>query len=662
MNVFTSFNQHTIINDHKATWHLSIFMPNNRELLFSIICGAALLTGFLMEITGQSWYLPVYLFAYFFGSYFMLIDIWNSLTKGKFEIDFLMFAAAIGAGILHRWSEGALLLFLFSMGHALEHFALDKAHRSIAALAQLAPKTALIKNNDDILEVAIEELKVGDIVVVHPNTKIAADGLVIKGSSAVDQSNITGESMPVEKMPLIGDDDKDNSSHRVFSGTLNGQGYLEIRVTRTTNNTTLSQLIRLVNEAKEQESPTQLFTKKIEKVYVPAVLTFVVALNFAFLFLDESFSQSFYRAITVLVVASPCALVLSTPSAVLSGIARAANKGILMKGGKPLEQLGKLKAIAFDKTGTLTKGQPGITDVITLNGHDKEDLLAYVVAIEKHSDHPLAKALVKAGANMYNGAKLPDVQNFKSITGKGVAGEIENRSLLVGNREIFQSPEDAEEIKRLTPQLEVLEQQGKTNILIKLGKEFIGIVSMMDLPREESLLVVKTLKSMGLKRIIMLSGDHQKVADSIGRQVGITESWGNLLPEQKAKAIQKIKQEETHVAMVGDGVNDAPAMAYSTVGIAMGAAGSDVALETADVALMSDKIGQLPFAIGLSQSTRKIILQNLIISMGVIVVMIPLALLGITSIGPAVIIHEGSTILVVFNALRLLKYQLKLKE
>ena len=333
-----------------------------------------------------------------------------------------------------------------------------------------------------------------------------------------------------------------------------------------------------------------------------------------------------------------------------------------MKGGKPLEQLGRLKAIAFDKTGTLTKGQPGITDVITLNGHDKESLLAYVVAVEKHSDHPLAKSLVKAGVTMLNGTKLPDVHNFKSITGKGVAAEIEHQSIIVGNREIFQSSEDANEIKRFAQQLETLEQQGKTTILIKLGNEFIGIVAMMDLPREESLFVVNTLKSMGLKRIIMLSGDHQKVADSIGRQVGITESWGNLLPEQKAQAIQKIKLEETHVAMVGDGVNDAPAMAYSTVGIAMGAAGSDVALETADVALMSDKIGQLPFAIGLSQSTRKIILQNLIISMGVIVVMIPLALLGITSIGPAVIIHEGSTILVVFNALRLLKYQLKLKE
>jgi Zn2+/Cd2+-exporting ATPase len=590
-------------------------------------------------------------------------DLTSSVLKGKFEIDFLMFAAAVGAGMLNKWSEGALLLFLFSMGHALEHLALDKAHKSIAALAELVPKSAWIRKNGAVIEVPIEDLKIGDIVIIRPNSKIAADGLITTGSSCVDQSNITGESIPVEKYTFQGKEaDEVPNNCRVFSGTMNGQGYLEVKVTKSTNDTTLSHLIRLVNEAKAQESPTQLFTEKVERVYVPLVLTMVFLLNFAFLVIDEAFVDSFYRAITVLVVASPCALVLSTPSAVLSGIARAARMGILMKGGKPLEELGRLRALAFDKTGTLTKGEPHITDVIALNGLANEEIMKLVVAVEQQSDHPLAKAIVKDGLKMLNGTILPQIKGFVSLTGRGVRADAGGKAVVIGNKETFTSAEDAEKIGLITSQIELLENQGKTTMLVNVDGEFIAILALMDMPREENIRVIAALKKLGILKIVMLSGDNQRVADSVAAQIGITEAVGNLLPQNKAHAIKKIRETEHIVAMVGDGVNDAPAMASSSVSIAMGAAGSDVALETADVALMADNLINLPFAIGLSQKTRKIIKQNLFISLGVIAVMVPMALLGLTSIGPAVLIHEGSTIVVVFNALRLLKYKFVLPE
>jgi Zn2+/Cd2+-exporting ATPase len=633
----------------------------NRELHFSILSGATLATGFVISFWNEAVSLPFLIAAYFFGSFYMVKDLAGAVLKGRFEIDFLMFAAAVGAGILNKWSEGALLLFLFSMGHALEHLALDKAHKSIAALADLAPKSALIRRDGKIVEVPVEDLQIGDVVVVKPNSKIAADGVIVAGSSCVDQSNITGESIPVEKFFYHGEkDDLAPSTCRVFSGTMNGHGYLEVKVTKATNDTTLSHLIRLVNEAKAQESPTQLFTEKVEKIYVPIVLTFVVLLNFAFLVVDEAFRDSFYRAITVLVVASPCALVLSTPSAVLSGIARAAHKGVLMKGGKPLEELGRIRVLAFDKTGTLTKGEPHITDVIPLNGFSKHDIIRIVVAVEQQSDHPLAKAIVKDGLKMLNGTILPNVKGFVSLTGRGVQATADGKQVVIGNMEIFSAAEKTEKTNVISQHIETLENQGKTTMLVNMDGEFVAILALMDMPRAENIEMIAAIRKLGIDKIVMLSGDNQRVADSVAAHIGITEAWGNLLPENKALAIKRIRKDEQRVAMVGDGVNDAPAMANSSVSIAMGAAGSDVALETADVALMADNLNNLPFAIGLSQKTRKIIKQNLVISLGVIAIMVPLALFGITSIGPAVLIHEGSTIVVVFNALRLLKYKLEM--
>lgn len=646
------------------------FVKNSarRELTFSILCGAAGLAGFFLDYWDERVSLVFYVASYMFGSVYMIKDVAASLMKARFEIDFLMLAAAVGAAFLDRWSEGALLLFLFSMGHSLEHYALDKARRSIKALASLAPKSALVRREGVVTEIPVEDLRKGDIVIIKPYAKIAADGIVIKGSGSVDQSNITGESIPVEKEAIdlnVAREMQEESiplKNRVFSGTMNGPGYLEALATRETQDTTLSHLIKLVNEAQRQESPTQAFTKKVEQIYVPAVLALVGALNFAFLFIDETFAESFYRAIVVLVVASPCALVISTPSAVLSGIARAARRGVLVKGGKALEELGRLKAIAFDKTGTLTRGEPRLTDIMLLNKMSEKEAAALAVAVEEQSDHPIARALATDGKKKAGDQPLPQITEFVSLTGRGVQARLGNTKVAIGNKEIFNNQDDAAKMAAISSVIEEMEMNGKTTMLMKVGNNFEAVFGVMDTPREESARVIKALEKLGIKRMVMLTGDNQAVANSVAAKVGIEEAMGNLLPENKVKAIERLKREEGHVAMVGDGVNDAPAMAQSSLGIAMGAAGSDVALETADVALMSDKIEYLPFSVGLGRKTRKIIKQNLLISLGVIAVMIPVAIMGLTAIGPAVIIHEGSTLLVVFNALRLLKYDLPLNK
>ncbi|WP_226389198.1 heavy metal translocating P-type ATPase [Penaeicola halotolerans] len=641
-------------------------LGKNTELYFSLICGALLGLGFGLSFVEAvpSWVsLALYIGAYFFGGFFTAKEAIETVIKGGFEIDFLMLVAAIGAAILGEWAEGALLLFLFSIGHALEHFAMNKARKSIAALAELAPKTALLKKNGKTEEVDISALSIGDTIVVKPNSKIAADGIVVNGKSTVNQAPITGESVPVDKVAVENpeedwsqeDDIKDEN--RVFSGTINGNNTLEIKVIKEAKDSTLSRLVKLVNEAQTQKSPTQRFTDKFEKYFVPAVLGLVVILNFAFLVIDESFSESFYRAMAVLVAASPCALAISTPSAVLSGVARAAKSGVLIKGGRPLEDLGVLTALAFDKTGTLTEGKPKLTEVVALDGVTEEELLKIAVAVENLSDHPLAKAVVRDGKERLKGVQVPEAKDLEAVLGKGIKTSLDNNKIYIGNLDLFESLDDKKPEKNTEEKVKSLEAGGNTTMLIRRNTEYIGIIALMDTPRPEAKNTLKQLKKIGIKRMIMLTGDNQKVADAVAQEIGLTDAWGSLLPEEKVEAIQKLLQKESKVAMVGDGVNDAPAMANSTVGIAMGAAGSDVALETADIALMADKLETLPFAIGLSRKAKTIIKQNLWVSLGIVALLIPLTISGIATIGPAVLIHEGSTLLVVFNALRLLAYK-----
>lgn len=639
----------------------------SKELLFAILCGLFLLTGFgLSFIEHISFYIPLvfYILSYIFGSWYTTRQAIHDLRDKKFDIDFLMLVAAIGAAALGEWAEGGLLLFLFSIGHSLEHYAMDKAKKSIEALAELAPSTALIKKGNDFEEVPIGTLVPGDIILIKPNSKIAADGIVVHGSSSVNQAPITGESIPVDKKAIDPvmletlNPDKPDEQYSVFAGSINGAHALEVRVNRKAEDSTIARLIRLVNEAQSQKSPTQHFTDNIVRYYVPAVLILVVILLFAFLVIEEPFSASFYRAMAVLVAASPCALAISTPSAILSGVARAARSGVLIKGGKPLEDLGSLSAIAFDKTGTLTEGKPRLTGVYSVNGFDKNELLKIIVSVEKLSDHPLAKAAVFGAVEML-GFDVDPVKNMKSITGRGAYGEYEGASIHIGNKELFLEKND-----RISP--EILKQigqyqdSGQTTMLVQKNEDIIGIFTIMDLARNDARQTLERLRKIGIKKMIMLTGDNQQVANAIAKDIGITQAIGSLLPEQKLQAIDKLQLTEK-VAMVGDGVNDAPAMAKSTVGIAMGAAGSDVALETADIALMADKLSTLPFAIGLSRKAKLIIKENLIISLGMVAILVPLTITGKISMGPAVIGHEGSTVLVVFNALRLLAYKTNFK-
>ena len=641
------------------------FLGPNTELIFALASGALLAVGFAIDmlVDGAPAWLPtvLYLGAYACGGFFTLREAIDNLRLKKFEIDTLMLVAAAGAAALGAFAEGALLLFLFSLGHALEHYAMGRARRAIEALAELAPQTALVRRGEELVEVPVEELVVGDTVVVRPDTRIPADGFVVKGTSSVNQAPVTGESMPVDKRPVHdaaaarARPDAVEAAYRVYAGTINGSGLIEVEVTRKSTDTALAKVVQLVSEAETQKSPTQRFTDRFERVFVPSVLALTVLLLFAWVVVDEPFRDSFYRAMAVLVAASPCALAIATPSAVLSGVARAARGGVLVKGGGPLENLGSLKAIAFDKTGTLTEGRPRITDVVPAEALGEGELVAVAVAVERLSDHPLARAIASDGLERLAGRSVPEATDLDSLTGRGVSAVVDGERVLIGKAEMFGADGIAPLSAVMAEAIAKLREGGRTTMVVRRGDTDLGAIGLMDTPRASAREAIGRIRALGITRMIMISGDHQKVAESIAREVGLDEAWGDLMPEDKVEAIRKLRASDK-VAMVGDGVNDAPAMANATVGIAMGAAGSDVALETADVALMADDLAHLPFAVGLSRATRAIILQNLVVSLGVVGLLVPATILGL-GIGPAVLAHEGSTLVVVFNALRLLRYR-----
>lgn len=632
------------------------------ELIFSLASGAALLAGWLLESqTASSVALWLYVAAFALGGYYTLREALDNLRHRRFQIDTLMLVAAAGAAILGQWAEGALLLFLFSLGHALENFAMGRARRAIEALADLAPERATIRLGDKTEEVPVEALQVGDVVLVKPNERLPADGVVLAGVSSVNQAPVTGESVPVDKRPAAErprpglDFGKVAAENRVYAGTINGAGALDVWVARRATETTLARVVRMVAEAEAQRSPTQRFTDRFERVFVPCVLVLVIGLMFAWLVVDEPFSASFYRAMAVLVAASPCALAISVPSAVLSGIARAGRGGVLVKGGGPLENLGALTAFAFDKTGTLTEGKPRLTDVAPAAGVNEADLLSVAIAIEQLSDHPLAAAVVRDGRARLGDGPLPNAEAVESITGKGVQGRIDGAFVQIGKLGLFEV--DGRGLPSLVrAEARRLEDSGRTVMIVRRGDQYLGVLGVMDTERAVAREVVGRLRKLGVRRMVMLTGDNQSVADAIAAKVGLSEARGGLMPEDKVAFIKTMRQQEGKIAMVGDGVNDAPAMANATVGIAMGAAGSDVALETADVALMADDLAHLPFAVGLSRRTSAVIKQNLWVSLGVVALLIPATILGLR-MGVAVAFHEGSTLLVVANALRLLAYK-----
>ena len=632
------------------------------ELIFAITAGVCVALGFGLSFVGSvSGWVPwgLYVGGYVFGGYYTVREAVDTLRVGDFEVDFLMLVAAAGAAILGKWLEGAFLLFLFALGHSLEHYAMGRARRAIESLADLAPDTALVRRDGTEREVPVDDLQVGDAVLVKPNERVPADGVVVEGESAVNQAPVTGESVPVDKAPVEAPDAIDDptaldAAHRVYAGTINGSGALTVRVTRRAGESTIARVVQMVTEAEAEKAPTERFTDRFERVFVPAVLGLVGLLLFAWVPLDEPFADSFYRAMAVLVAASPCALAIATPSAVLSALARAGQNGVLVKGGGPLERLGRLGAVAFDKTGTLTEGKPRVTDVHPHGDVSEAELLRVASAVEQLSDHPLAEAVVRHGQEHLDGRPLQDATDLESITGRGIRASLGGIPVHVGKDTLFDEVDGPSLPDALRETVQGLESDGRTTMVVRKGDAYLGVLGLADTPREGAEDVLAALRRLGIRRMIMVSGDNQRVVDAVAGHLGIDEARGDLLPDEKVEAVRALRREED-VAMVGDGVNDAPAMANATVGVAMGAAGSDAALETADVALMADALAPLPFAVGLSRQTTRVIRQNLWIALGMVAVLLPATLLGL-QIGPAVVLHEGSTLLVVANALRLLGY------
>lgn len=619
----------------------------NRALLSSLVAGLFLLLGWLGESFFEFPYpisLGMYLLAYVLAGWDTAIHAWYALKARTFDTDILMIAAALGAAFLGEFAEGALLLFLFSLGHAMERRVLDQARNAIHALSELAPKTALVKRQGQEVEIPVDEIKFEDMVLIRPGTRIPVDGIVTKGSSAVDQSPITGESNPVDKA----------ISEEVFAGSVNGPGVLEIQVTRLAKDSTLARITKMIEQAQAQKSPTQQLTERFMGWFVPAVLILDLLLILIPPLFGVPFTVSFSRAMVLLVAASPCALALGTPAAIMAGVAQAARNGVLVKGGRHLENLGRLKALAFDKTGTLTQGKLQLTDIVSADSASEAEVLALAAAVESRSAHPLAKAIVRESDSRQ--LKLPEVEDVEELNGRGVHARLQNNPVRVGSVQSMN-----ESGIRVPPvileKVETLANQGKTTILVSKGGETLGLLAVADTIRPDTKNTISELHSQGIRKMVMLTGDNPQVAAHIARQIGMDEFRAQLMPEDKVTAVRSLVAQYQDVGMVGDGVNDAPALANATVGIALGGASTDVALETADVALMGDDLTKLPFAVALGRATRNLILQNLVIAMGVIFTLILSALFGWAGLGITVLIHEGSTIVVALNSLRLLKFE-----
>ncbi len=580
------------------------------------------------------------------GGYRLFTTGLKNLLRLQFDMKTLMTIAVIGAAIIGEWGEGATVVILFAISEALETYSMDKARQSIRSLMDIAPREALIRRGSKELMVAVEDIQIGDIMVVKPGQKIAMDGVVVKGLSSVNQSAITGESVPVSK----GENDE------VFAGTLNEEGLLEVKVTKHVDDTTISKIIHLVEEAQAERAPSQAFVDRFAKYYTPVIM--LIALGVAVippLFFSTDWNTWIYQGLAVLVVGCPCALVISTPVSIVTAIGNAARNGVLIKGGIHLEELGAIKAIAFDKTGTLTKGVPVVTDYLPQQDVDDHEHLTIVAALENGSQHPLASAIMKRAEQMILPYQSTTVDDFTSITGKGIKGTVDNQSYYVGSPSLFEEllaggiPND---LKTLITELQ---NQGKTVMVSGTSKHIMALIAVADVVRENSKAVINKLHSLGVQKTIMLTGDNLGTAKAIGAQVGVSDVKAELLPQDKLAFIKELRAKYDRVAMVGDGVNDAPALAASTVGIAMGGAGTDTALETADIALMADDLGKLPFSLKLSRKALMIIKQNITFSLGIKLIALLLVIPGWLTLWIAIFADMGATLLVTLNSLRLLK-------
>jgi Cd2+/Zn2+-exporting ATPase len=609
-----------------------------------------------------AWLAPwLYAAAYLTGGWHGTIHGIRSVLKGAVDVDLLMILAALGAAYVKHAFEGAMLLFLFSLSHTLQEMAIERSRSAISALMKLRPETALCKRNGESRFVKIEELLVGDIVLVRPGESIPVDGVVTEGESNVNQASITGESFPIAK----------RQGDPLFAGTLNEQGGLEMRVSKIAAESTIAKLIELVEKAQGQKAATQRFLENAERYYALGVILFTASLVIVPVFLlDEPFQSTFYRAMTVMVVASPCALVISTPASILSAIAAAARRGVLFKGGVYLEKAAAIDTVAFDKTGTLTEGRPVVTDIqiIVQPGHTEadigclqEELLWLAAAVEARSEHPVARAVVAEAKRRF--MPIERCLKFQSVAGHGVSAEVCGRRIAVGNLKYFDGYESPERTA-LEERMNAMHDAGKTGMLVGeiFGEDkaasvrYLGFIAVADKVRAEAPGIVARLRELGIRRVVMLTGDGKRVAAAVAKQCGVDEVHADLLPQDKVRVIRKL-EETGRTAMVGDGVNDAPALATADIGIAMGAAGTDVAMETADVVLMSDALEGIPFTFALSRRARTVVYQNLTFALGIIVVLVVSALGLNLPLPLGVVGHEGSTVLVCLNGLRLLGFR-----
>lgn len=623
----------------------------NGRLLSVIASGVLTGTGLVLQWTDAVALLPrigVFAAAIVAGSWFILPKAFGALRRRSLDMNVLMTVAVIGAAGIGEWSEGAAVVFLFALSELLESFSVARARRAIQSLMKLAPETAWLKQGEAIREVPVTEVKVGDQIAVKSGARIPLDGEVLAGASAVNQSPITGESMPVEKKP--GD--------KVFAGTINGEGALEVQVTKIFSDTTLARIIHMVEAAQAQKAPAQKFVDAFAKYYTPAV--FLVALLVWIvppMFFNGAWPVWTYRSLVLLVIACPCALVISTPVSVVSGLTAMARRGVLIKGGAVLEAVGKLTALATDKTGTITEGQPRVMQVIPFDSKSAEEIVRVAAAIDTHSQHPLAQAVVAFAAAQK--VSFPRSQNYKALSGRGAEGELDGHHYFVGNHRF--AHELAVCSEALEQKLAEIEAQALSVVVVGhkphagCKGEVLGVLAVGDAIRSNAAEAIRSLHQAGLKSIIMLSGDNQRTVDAVAKQVGIDEAFGDLLPDQKVERVRELMTRHKHIGMIGDGVNDAPAMATVSVGIAMGAAGTDTALETADLALMQDDLSKVAEAIQLGRRTLRVIQTNIVFALGVKAVFLVLALSGHTSLWLAILADTGATLIVIANALRLLK-------
>lgn len=611
-----------------------------KGILIIVIAGIIFGVGLYLEFLTEQ-----HLFAQILFLATVLISGHDIIKKGllsvlrkRLDMNFLMSIAAAGAFLIGHGEEGAAVIFLFYIAEFLEDYAAERARKSVGSLLKLAPETATIRKDGKEVEVHVHEVNIGDILIVKPGDRVPLDGTVIKGTSSVNQAPITGESMPVPKI----------KGNNVFAGTINEEGYLEINVTKKSDETTLSKIVKIVEEAQKEKSKTEAFIDRFTKYYTPTVvvLAFLLMTVPTFIFGLE-FNEWFYRALVLLVVSCPCALAISTPVSMVSGITSAARNGVLIKGGNYLEEIKNAKVVVFDKTGTLTEGKPEVTDVVALNKYSRNDLLQIAASLESKSKHPLAEAIIEKSKK--EKIKLIELSNFKSVAGKGLKGEIKGKMFYIGNKSFFKETG----IKFSDRLLENFEEEGKTAVLVGTENHIIGIIALMDRIREASSSVVKELKDKGIKTV-MLTGDNERVTKAIAKRLKIDEYYAELLPEDKVRVIGELLKKHEHVVMIGDGVNDAPALAKAHVGIAMGAIGSDVAIETSNIVLMHDDLTKVNYLFNLSKKTMSVVKQNISLSIFIKGSFAILAFPGIVTLWLAVAIGDmGLSLAVILNALRI---------